>query len=50
MGFRADDGTMVTFIIILAVLAAMIAMGLLAVRYGSDSRPNDPRDLRHSWH
>ena len=41
---------MVTLVIVLAVLAAMVAIGLLAVRYGADSRPNDPRDLRHSWH
>ena len=41
---------MITFFISLAALAALIGTGILAVRYGADSRPSDPRDLRHSWH
>lgn len=45
----ADDGDMTTLFILLAVLAAIVGVGLLAVRYGADSRPSDPRDLRPSW-
>jgi hypothetical protein len=41
---------MITFILFLVSLAAIVGMGLLAVRYGADSRHTDPRDLRHSWY
>jgi hypothetical protein len=47
---RADNGSMITLLVILAVLAAVVGAGLLAVGYGADSRYTDPRDLRHSWH
>ena len=50
MASRADDGGMITFLLFLVALAALVGMGLLAVGYGADSRPNDPRDVRHSWH
>jgi hypothetical protein len=47
---RADNGSMITLLVILAVLAAVVGAGLLAVGYGADSRHSDPRDLRHSWY
>ena len=50
MGARADDGTMITLLLFLVALAAIVGMGVLAVKYGADSRPSDPRDLRHSWY
>ncbi len=33
---------------LLIALAAVVLVGLLAVRYGADSRHTDPRDLRPS--
>jgi hypothetical protein len=45
----ADNGDMITLLVILAVLGAVVGMGLLAAGYGADSRHTDPRDLRHSW-
>jgi hypothetical protein len=39
----ADNGDMFTLLI---ALAAVVALGLLATRYGVDSRHTDPRDLR----
>jgi hypothetical protein len=47
---RADNGSMLTLLIIFVVLAAVVGAGLLAVQYGADSRHTDPRDLRHSWY
>ena len=41
---------MITFVIFLISLAAIVGIGVLAVRYGADTRHTDPRDLRHSWH
>jgi hypothetical protein len=46
----ADNGTMITVMLILLSLAAVVGIGLLALQYGVDSRPSDTRDLRHSWH
>jgi hypothetical protein len=50
MTMRADDESMITFLLVILSLAALVGIGLLAVQYGVDSRPSDPRDLRHSWH
>jgi hypothetical protein len=41
---------MITFICFLLGLAALVGVGLLAVYYGADTRPNDPRDSAHSWY
>ena len=46
MGLVADNGDMTVLII---ALSAVVLLGLLAVRYGADSRHTDPRDLRPSW-
>jgi hypothetical protein len=43
MGRVADDGDMATLLIIILAFAIFLA---LAVRYGTDSRHTDPRDLR----
>jgi hypothetical protein len=40
---------MTGFILFLIALA-IVGVGVLAVRYGADSRPSDPRDTRPSWH
>ena len=45
----ADNGDMITLLVIVAALAALVGTGLLAVGYGADSRYTDPRDLRPSW-
>jgi hypothetical protein len=37
------------WLLTLIVLAAFVGVGMLAVRYGADSRPADPRDTRTSW-
>jgi hypothetical protein len=36
-------------VIILTAVAGLVAVGLLAARYGADSRQSDPRDVRPSW-
>jgi hypothetical protein len=41
---------MITLLIVLLPVVAVVAVGLLATRYGVDSRHTDPSDLRHSWH
>lgn len=41
---------MITFVIFLLALAGLVGMGVLAVKYGADSRQTDPRDLRHTWY
>lgn len=41
---------MTTLLLAILSLAALVGTGLLAARYGADSRPTDPRDLRRSWH
>lgn len=46
----ADNEDMTALLLFILSLAVLIGMGLLAVYYGADSRPTDPRDLRHSWH
>jgi hypothetical protein len=45
----ADDEHMTTLLIVLLPLAVTIAVGLLATRYGVDSRHDGPGGLRHSW-
>ena len=40
---------MVTLIVFLIALAGFVGTGLLAVKYGADSRHTDPRDMRHNW-
>jgi hypothetical protein len=45
----ADNGDMITLLVFLAVIAAVVGAGLLAVGYGADSRSTDPRDVRPSW-
>jgi hypothetical protein len=42
---RADNEAMTALLVIL-ILAAFVGFGLLATRYGVDSRHADPRDLR----
>ncbi len=46
MGTVADDESMFALLI---TVAAVVAVGLLAVHSGADSRHMDPRDLRPSW-
>ena len=46
---RADNGSMITLLVTLAVIASVVGAGLLAVAYGADSRYTDPRDVRPSW-
>lgn len=46
MGKSADDESMLALLI---TVAAVVAVGLLAVHSGVDSRHTDPRDLRPSW-
>ena len=41
----ADDESMAA----IAILAFVLLIGPLAVLYGADSRPNDPRDRRGWW-
>jgi hypothetical protein len=50
MAIAADNGCMITLLLFVVAVAAMVGMGLLAARYGADSRHTDPRDLRHSWY
>jgi hypothetical protein len=35
-----------TALIFILILAAFVAFGALAVRYGADTRRTDPRDVR----
>jgi hypothetical protein len=49
MGNVADNEDMITLLVIIAILAAVVGMGLLAVGYGADSRHTDPRDVRANW-
>ena len=46
---RADNAHM-TLLLLLISIAAIVGFGVLAVRYGSDSRFTDPRDTRPSWY
>jgi hypothetical protein len=46
MGFVADNRNMILSLIL---VAAFVGVGLLAVRFGVDSRVSDPRDMRSSW-
>ena len=41
---------MTTFLIVLLPVVAVVATGLLATRFGVDSRFSDPGDPRRSWH
>jgi hypothetical protein len=41
----ADDSTMAG----IAILVFVLLIGPLAVLYGADSRPRDPRDRRGWW-
>ena len=45
----ADHVYMTGLIALLLLVAALVAFGLLAVRYGTDSRHTDPRSARSNW-
>jgi hypothetical protein len=49
MAVVADDEDMHGLLLALILLAVFVGVGVLAVRYGADSRSSDPRDARTSW-
>jgi hypothetical protein len=49
MTSRPDNRLMTSLLIILVAVAAVTALGALAILYGADSRSSNPRDARPNW-